>query len=845
MAETDEPPRSPAQLLTAHQFGRFLAVCIRGRLTQRALWRATDQLNRDAPDAVPLVLSTQRISAMENSKFGSLPAPDELRSYLHGCGAAERFEELDAARRRLLDQQRDEERARMTGSPALPPEDRAPARTAVPVALAGLPPDEGFTGRAAELAELRDALAPGEAATSVALVAGLAGVGKTSLAVATAQRALDDGWFPGGVLFVDLHGYDRGGGVDSASAITALLGALGIARDDVPPTLGEREALYRSELVGLAKRGHRVLILADNAADQDQVLPLRPPGRAHRMLVTSRETLPIPYSRRVELEALTMGDAMELLTNALAAAYPGDARITAERDAAEKLAALCGRLPLALRISAEILADRPTRTVHELTGLLESGRDPLGELEYGDSLAVRMAFGASYDRLPEDQARLFRLAALHRGPHLTVAALAALADVPYDSARRLAAGVARTHLLQHSAIEGGYRFHDLVRLYAVELCEERETPEARAEAVVRLLDHYCEAGSASNSHLDPRIAADKRATLFPDQRAAHTWAEVELPNVVASVLLATDTGNTRHACDLAEAMPYFMLLGRHFEEWITVSESALAAARSLGDGPSEARALNALGLAYQGRRQFDAAARHLQRSMAVWRGLRDRLGEAKAVSNLGSVDVERGRLETSLGYFQRAFELFRDSEDLVGACQALNNLAYVYSTLGRYGQAADHYRRSLAIVEGFDQGYMLATVLTNVGDSLRATGRFDEALAHHERALTIFTDLGERHLEARTLHNLALVHRHLGLFDEAEAYDRQALPIRREVGDRHGEGLTLENLALVLLERGAAEEAQATFDQALCAFSEIDADSDADRIRDLLRGFAQRPSPTP
>ena len=185
-----------------------------------------------------------------------------------------------------------------------PVEFSAPA----PVALAGLPAEEGFLGRADDLSALDEVLAPdtaGAEAVVVSTVAGLAGVGKTAFAVRAARRAIDAGWFPGGVVFVDLHGYDPNRMVDADAALGALIRALGVPNGQIPPERGEREALYRSRLAELAGQGRRVLIIADNASALEQVAPLRPGSPVHRMLVTSRHNLPLYGARRIEVDVLT------------------------------------------------------------------------------------------------------------------------------------------------------------------------------------------------------------------------------------------------------------------------------------------------------------------------------------------------------------------------------------------------------------------------------------------------------------------------------------------------------------------------------------------------------------
>ncbi len=211
----------------------------------------------------------------------------------------------------------------------------------VPVALAQLPAaTAGFTGRDGELAVLVRLLDPAGSAGPVVVsaVAGLAGVGKTTLAVEAGRAAVWRGWFGGGVLFVDLHGYDEAP-VEPGQALDALLRALGVPAEHIPPTVEERAALYRS---ALAEIPEPVLVIADNASAEAQVKPLLPGTGPHKVVVTSRHTLAGLGARLIDVTVLDDDGSVELLDGALRAARPEDDRISGDREAAGRLAGVCG-----------------------------------------------------------------------------------------------------------------------------------------------------------------------------------------------------------------------------------------------------------------------------------------------------------------------------------------------------------------------------------------------------------------------------------------------------------------------------------------------------------------------
>ena len=698
--------------------------------------------------------------------------------------------------------------------------------TPVPVALAGLPPEVSFTGRVAEVEGLVAGLLPDRGGVSV--VAGLAGVGKTALAVRAANQALAAGWFPGGVLFIDLRGYAAAGGVDPSAAVASLLRALGVAGEHVPSTQGEREVLYRSELAALAAKGRRVLLVADNASTLPQVLALRPGHPAHRMIVTSRHTLPVPGARRVELDVLSEPDAVAAMASALRAAGAADHRIEREPAAAAALARLCGYLPLALRIAAELLVDKPWQPVADLVSLFTSVRDRLGELAYGDSVAVRVAFDASYQRLPAEQARLFLLAALHPGTFVSVEALAAMAGVSEVDTRHRIDEVRRAHLMQFAAVNDTYRFHDLVRLYAVQHCETELTQRERDEAIGRLLDHYRDVAQAANTHVNPRSSAP--SPRFPGRAAALRWLESERPNLVAVITAATGAEWDVQVRDIAFALSIFFLLRRYWDEWIATITRALAASQRSGDRHSEATALNSLGVAHLELRRFDESRAFHQRALVIFTELADRHGEGLALTNLGNIHHERRGWGEAVDWYQRALTARRAAGDRYGEGQTLNNLGVTCALMGRPVDAAGHYLRALALFCELDDRHGEGTALTNLGSTYEAAQRWDEALDCHQRALDILRETGDRLREGRALHNIAVTHQASGRWQEALECHRQALVIRREIGDRSGEGTTLEHLAVTCRSLGRPETASDCDRRALEAYLQAGAGEDVARL---------------
>jgi hypothetical protein len=323
---------------------------------------------------------------------------------------------------------------------------------APPLALAHLPPRvAGFTGRSNELQTITALLAPASKAETVVVsaVAGLAGVGKSALVIAAGHAVQNRGWYDGGVLFANMHGYDESP-VEPSHALDSLLRALGVPSEHIPPGTEARSSLYRSMLAQISKR---VLVIIDNASSEAQVRPLLPGAGPHRVIVTSRHTLAGLEARLLDVKVLDETASVDLLETALRTARPDDDRISSNPDAALRLAQMCGGLPLALQIVAALLKADPSRTVNEMEEDLAAEHDRLERLQYDDGsssdrLSVAAAFGLSYKQLDPESARVFQLLTLNTGPDVTIGAVEALAALPPRTAREALDSLTRAHLIE-------------------------------------------------------------------------------------------------------------------------------------------------------------------------------------------------------------------------------------------------------------------------------------------------------------------------------------------------------------------------------------------------------------
>ena len=735
---------------------------------------------------------------------------------------------------------------------------------AAPVALAQLPAaTAGFTGRDGELAVLAGLLDPAGTARPVVVsaVAGLAGVGKTTLAVAAGHAALGRGWFGGGVLFIDLHGYDQAP-VEPGQALDALLRALGVPAEQIPPGVEERAGLYRSVL---AQIGEPVLVIADNASAEAQVHPLLPGSGPHKVLVTSRHTLAGLGARLVDVTVLDDDASVGLLDGALRAARPEDDRITCDREAAGRLAGVCGGLPLALQIVGALLKADATLRAGELADELATEQDRLQRLAYDDGSgpgapSVAAAFELSYRRLDETFARVFRLLPVNPGPDISTAAAAVLADLPVTEVRRVLAGLAAAHLAEAALGAGGrWRMHDLLRLYAARLSQEHADADGREQARDRLLSHYLRMADAADGHLRalPGTAVPGEFTGRDD---ALRWLDAERASLVAAATMAAGTGRDRAAIRLPLLLAEYLAWRRRFDDWLPAATISLDAARRLGDRRGEADALNNLGNALRQVRRFDEAITACQDAAGIYRDTGDQHGEGDALNNLGLALRNVRRFDDAITAHQDAAAIYRDTGDRHSEAMALGNLGLALRNVRRFDEAitahqdaATIYRDTgdrhgeggaltnlgiaLAEVRRFDEAITAhqdaaaiyrdtgdrhgeGGALNNLGIALQQVRRFDEAITAHQDAAAIYRDTGDQHREAMTLGNLGLALRKVRRFDEAITAHKDAGGIYRDTGDRHGEGLALAGLGLALHEAGRSQEAITAFQAAIAIYQE-------------------------
>jgi tetratricopeptide (TPR) repeat protein/transcriptional regulator with XRE-family HTH domain len=622
----------------------------------------------------------------------------------------------------------------------------------------------GFAGRHDVLAALDDALRASQSdpsAVGIAVVVGMAGIGKTAVAVRWAHRVASR--FPDGTLYVDLRGCSAAVALRPIDALARFLRALGVAAERVPVDPDEAAALYRSVLAS-----RRVLVLLDNAGDAAQLRPLLPGGGGSFVLLTSRARLTglvaREGARELVLGGLGQTESEELLTSVI-----GAERVAAERPAATRLAQLCAYLPLALRIAAANLATDQQSSVSEFAEKLAQDRLAALQVPGDEQHAVLAAFDISYRRQPDAARRVFRLLGLVPGPDFTMEAAAALAGIAVSEAEALLDGLTRTHLVQRSA-KGRFSLHDLLRHFA----QDRVATEPdRVEAMDRLLDYYLAVTDAAAARLYPymfRLGTGDRITslapTFSEDGAAIGWLDAERPNIIAAIRMSREP-RPLAACTLAVALRGYLWLRGYVVDAVQTADAALEAAAA--DTTIEARvgAEITAAMAYHNIGNHTRAARHGEAAVRLARQAGIKTAEAPALANLGPILLRAGDPAGAIERTLDALALARQCRIRTAEGVLLADLTVAYRELGRLHDAADSARAAVAIHRGCQSLVNECQALTYLGEVCRLLGDLDEAATHLQRSLAIASQIGNRTFEAPALATRAAVLAEQGRLAEA------------------------------------------------------------------------------
>lgn len=689
-----------------------------------------------------------------------------------------------------------------------------------------------FTGRRSELQHVLEAAAGAAAPQGVVRICaieGMAGVGKTSLALRAGHLVADR--YPDGQLFLDLHGFTDG--LDPLSAgegLGALLRSLGIPPQLIPEDVAERAAFYRSRLAGT-----RTLVILDNAASTPQVEPLLPGTAGCLVIVTSRRRLHgLDDAFRVALDVLPEQDAVALFR-----AVAGPEHISARAPDLAEIVALCGYLPLAIRITAARLSYRKSKSVENLAATLRHEQGRLAHLQDEDR-DLTAVFGLSYRHLPEPEQHMFRHLGLVPGPDFDAYAAANLADLELDLAEQLLDSLLDHNLLIQRA-SGRYRLHDLVRAYARTLVPESiisgpasaladDESSTFATAVGRLLDYYLHTAQSADRNLERRIVHADQPVIWAAPRAkrrlgtsglAQAWISAELGNLDAAAQYAADHRRQGYAVALSAALAQYLRVHGPWSQAASLHLRALRAAQDSGDLDGQASALTCLGSTQWQTGAFQPAEDTLHRALALYRDLGNRQGQAGVLTELAMLHRLTGEYVRADQRLRQALALHRELGNRNGEAGCLAELGLVQRQKGQFTLAIETLTQALIIYRATGNRYGQGATLNYLASVQCSTGAFDQAAEAVTRSLTLHRELGDRYGQANAFMYLGMVQKEAGTNARAKETLMRAMSLYDELGDRRAKAGALTYLGAVQTLTAEYGDAAGSLTEAVQLFGEL------------------------
>ena len=670
-----------------------------------------------------------------------------------------------------------------------------------------LPPDiADFTGRETEMRQIKDfCMANSEQnVMRLTVLSGKPGAGKTTLATHAAHQFLAH--FDGGQLYANLRGAQTAP-VDPADILARFLRALGTPDLAMPADIEGRTALYRTLIAD-----RRVLVVLDDAADEQQVRPLLPGGSGCAVLVTSRNRMStLEGAAYVHVGVLAEQEALAMLGRLI-----GRRRLAAQQAPALDIVRLCGALPLAVRIAGARLAARSGWSLDDLARRLRNQHRILHELTAGD-LEVRGSLVLSYTGLDDSGRRALRRMGWLRTdvPEWLVAAL--LGSPGPETAKVL------ERLLDVQLLDGAehdrYRLHDLVRAFAMERATEEETAgdllEVARQVAERSLQlaEYAVArlpGGGSTSRVAP---ADIDTAAIEEQPTA--WLRRELPALIDVIEWCSRLGEVALSARLTTALTPAFAMQNWFDEWWHTHSVVVSASRRSGDREHEAHLLAGLGWLRSEQDRYSESADFYRAALTIYSALGDRVGQGKVLLELSLVLRDQAFLAEARAHLDTAVPLLEEAADRRGLARAEHTRGAILTELGELPAALQACGRAVRAYRELDDQRAVALALRTSSIAHRAAGNLREAAAQAEEALASLRVEDDPTMVAYAVQSLAKVRIRQGLGATVRDSLHDCLADRQMMRDGFGEALLLRTLGELELAEGDAVRAKTLLTRAL------------------------------
>jgi DNA-binding SARP family transcriptional activator/tetratricopeptide (TPR) repeat protein len=680
----------------------------------------------------------------------------------------------------------------------------------------------GFTGRTDLLDRLNSAIATanGQEPSGIMMLAGAPGVGKTSLVVHWAHQVAAR--FSGGVFYADLNGFSGGLPMEPADVVTEFLAALDFPVDRIPHAVGRA-----AKLRGLLAGRRNTLVILDNAASADAVMPLLDCFVNCVVVVTSRRGLSrITRRGALAVRVLPMSPRESV---AWLSGHLGQ-RASREPNAVTRLSAICDGSPLALRSVADHVTTRPGVRLAEFVEELHTTANLLSLGDDGDgSESIRTIFSWSYDALVAADRRMFWLLGLHPGPDLSVEAAAALCGCDTETARRSLDALVHANLLTQPHSRGRYAFHDLIRRYAREHAMLDEHRSERVMAETRLFDFFLHSAKAADTTVFPYrpdhpISAPTNGVTplrFDSDEQAMGWCARERVNLMSLIHHAASRGWHEYALRLQTTSGEILQRLGYFDDVVNALNIAVEAARALGDIEAEADTVSNLGFVHVLLRDFMSAESCLRAAGDLYARIDNVVGGAMVSHYLARLRVEQNRFLEGIDLNHAALTQLRGHGAEGLEIIVLYRLAEAHRHANNLGAAASFCRDALWLAEKLADERAQSRCLTELGAIALGAGDLVLGRGYCERALVMHERLHDHFQTGKTYLVLSAIRRDQGNLTEAERCARRAVVSCRQSRYVAGELDAYDMLGHLLRAMGRTGDALDAWSKALSIAKDI------------------------
>ncbi len=644
-----------------------------------------------------------------------------------------------------------------------------------------------FIGREELLKQMHTSLLEGK--TMLAL-AGLAGIGKTQIAVEYAYRYQED------------YQYILWATADSQNALS--LDCMHMAKILKLPEIHEQELKNLIDAVKRWLHNHRDwLLILDNVEDPDLVDEFRPRLDQGHLLITTQDAY--VFEQTIQVHPMNQEEGSDLLF-----ARSGRSLEQEEREAVAELVKYMDGLPLALDQAAAYIRTAQCGVAQYLQ-LYQARRKELlekrGRPVFGHSTSLVATISLTLKKVQGVRGAqdVLEFCAFLHPEHIPEALLWNDESSPFNShidADHFLLTEALSALLRYALVSRHPETETLSMHRLVQTVLQDAMPEDRQRQWAGRIIHAV-------ARIFPYV------DFFSLQRCERYILHAQM------CLQWIERWNIIHADGtrlLRYGGTYFLERGQYAEAETFLRASVSKCERLTTDQfPELPNSLNCLAILYEKLGKYTEAEHLYRRTLSLCEEV---LGPEhpdliSILNNLADLSIAQGRWRDAEPLAQRVVSIVEkgNSVNHQDVAHALHTVADLYCAKGEYVLAEPLYRQVVDIREALlgSEHPEVADALNNLAVFYMDQGRLGDAEPLFQRALTISENtLGpDHHFVAFKLNNLAAVAMAQRKFPEAEQMLQRALAIREQaLGGEHSEvANSLNTLAVLYEKQGKPTEA--------------------------------------